>query len=132
MKSEVRALRCVIVDDSPAFLDAAAKFVGREGITVVGVASTVAEALDRVASLRPDVTLVDVVLGAESGFDLAERLSRGDICSAVVLTSTHSEQDLEDAIAGSPALGFVPKVALSPGAIRLLVDGPVGGRFRES
>jgi DNA-binding NarL/FixJ family response regulator len=121
MKSRVRPLRCVIVDDSPAFLDAAAKFVGREGIAVVGVASTMAEALDRVAELRPDVTLVDVVLGTASGFDLAERLSCGDICSPVILTSTHSEQDLEDAIAASPALGFVPKVALSPGAIRRLV-----------
>jgi DNA-binding NarL/FixJ family response regulator len=132
MESEVRPLRCVIVDDSPAFLDAATKFVGREGITVVGVASNVAEALDRVASLRPDVTLVDVVLGAESGFDLAERLSHRDICSPVILTSTHSEQDLEDAIATSPALGFVSKVALSPGAIRLLVDAPDGDRLRMS
>jgi DNA-binding NarL/FixJ family response regulator len=119
-------LRCVIVDDSPAFLDAAAKFVAREGITVVGTASTVAAALVCVGTLRPDVTLVDVVLGEESGFDLAERLSRGDICSPVVLTSTHSEGDLEDAIAASPALGFIPKVALSAGAIRRLVDGPGG------
>lgn len=126
MELGVRPLRCVIVDDSSAFLEAAAKFVGREGITVVGVASNTAEALNCVAKLHPDVTLVDVVLGAESGFDLAERLSDGDACSPVILTSTHSEQDLEDAIAASSALGFIPKVALSPGAIRLLVDGPGG------
>jgi len=126
MESGVRPLRCVIVDDSDAFLDAATKFVAREGIAVVGVASTVAEALACVAKLRPDVTLVDVVLGAESGFDLAERLCGGDGSSPVILTSTHSEQDLDDAIAASSALGFIPKVALSAGAIRLLVDG-LGG-----
>ena len=37
-----------------------------------------------------------------------------------------AEGDLEDAIAASPALGFIPKVALSAGAIRRLVDGPGG------
>jgi len=99
------------------------KFIGREGITVVAVASNSAEALACVARLQPDVTIVDVTLGDESGFDLAELLSSGDARSPVVLTSTHSEQDLEDAIEASPALGFVPKVALSAGAIRGLVDG---------
>jgi len=123
MESDVRELRCVIVDDSQAFLDAAVKFIGREGITVVAVASNSAEALACVARLQPDVTIVDVTLGDESGFDLAELLSSGDARSPVVLTSTHSEQDLEDAIEASPALGFVPKVALSAGAIRGLVDG---------
>lgn len=85
-----------------------------------------AGALDCVAQLHPDVTVVDVVLGAESGFDLATRLSDGDTCSPVILSSTHSEQDLEDSIAASPALRFAPKVALSPSAIRRLVDGVDG------
>jgi hypothetical protein len=30
------------------------------------------------------------------------------------LTSTHDEQDFADLIAASPALGFLPKLALSP------------------
>ncbi len=81
---------------------------------MVGVASNVAEALERVASLRPDVTLVDVVLGAESGFDLAERLSHGDVRSPVILTSTHSEQDLEDAIAAAPRWDSSPRSPCPP------------------
>jgi hypothetical protein len=39
----------------------------------------------------------------------------------VILISTHSEQDFADMIADSPALGFVPKFALSPDAIRELM-----------
>ena len=123
MESRVQPLRCVIVDDNPTFLDTAAKFLGREGITVVGVASTSAEALDCVAQLQPDVTIVDVELGSESGFELAERLTRWAVCSAVILTSAHSEREFDDMIVASPALGFVSKVALSPAAIRGLLDG---------
>ena len=123
MESRVPTLRCIIVDDSPAFLDAAANFLGRDGITVVGVASTSAEALSCVAQLRPDVTIVDVDLGGESGFELAEQLAGGTVSSPVILTSAHSEQDFVDMIAVSPALGFVTKVALSPDAIRDLLGG---------
>lgn len=123
MDSWGQSLRCVIVDDSPAFLDTAAKVLGREGITIVGMASTIAEALECIGELRPDVTVVDVDLGGESGFDLAEHLAGGPVLSAVILTSTHAEQEFEDLIADSPALGFVPKVALSPNAIRGLLNG---------
>lgn len=117
-----RPLRCVIVDDNATFAATAAKVVGREGITVVGVASTSAEAMSCVAELKPDVTIVDVYLGGESGFDLAEQLAGGSITSPVILTSTHSEQEFADMIAASAALGFVPKAALSPDAIRNLLD----------
>lgn len=43
-------------------------------MTVAGVASTGAEALRLVAEQRPDVALVDIGLGAESGLELAGRL----------------------------------------------------------
>jgi DNA-binding NarL/FixJ family response regulator len=122
MASQVQAVRCVIVDDNSAFLEAAANFLGHEGITVVGVASTSAEALSRVAALQPDVTIVDVFLGSESGFELAEQLAGGSVRSPVILTSTHSEQEFADMIAASPALGFVSKVALSSDAVRDLLD----------
>jgi two-component system nitrate/nitrite response regulator NarL len=68
-------LRCLIVDDSPRFLHAARGLLERQGIRVVGVASTGAEALQQATQLRPDITLLDINLGGESGFDLALRLS---------------------------------------------------------
>ena len=69
-------MRCLIVDDSACFVDAARGLLERQGMTVVGVASTSAEALRRFEELRPDVTLVDLDLGGESGFELAEQLHR--------------------------------------------------------
>ncbi len=125
-------LRCLIVDDSPRFLDAARGLLERQGITVVGVASTSAEAIRFAEELRPDVTLLDIDLGGQSGFEIARRLQRAATLAParVILTSTHAEQDYADLIAASPAIGFLPKSALSGSAIRDLLDRVSGPRGR--
>jgi DNA-binding NarL/FixJ family response regulator len=109
-------VRCVIVDDNALFLEGAVDLLTREGLDVVGVASDSAEAIRLVSELRPDVTLVDIELGDEDGFELARRLS--DLSSTVILVSTHAEEDLAHLIAASPALGFIAKARLSAQAIR--------------
>ena len=112
-------LWCLIVDDNATFIEAATCILDGVGMTVVGSASNSALALKQVGELRPDVVLVDVNLGQESGFDLAERLlGGGDGDLAVILTSSYSEDDLADLVAASPAAGFLPKTALSSSAIR--------------
>jgi two-component system, NarL family, nitrate/nitrite response regulator NarL len=111
------ALRCLLVDDSTHFLDAASTLLEREGIAVVGVASTIAEALAVVHELEPDVTIVDVHLKGESGFDLAWRLA-AESPTATILTSTHAESELAELIAVTPVLGFIAKTDLSGEAIR--------------
>jgi two-component system nitrate/nitrite response regulator NarL len=111
------ALRCLLVDDSTHFLEAASQLLEREGIAVVGVASTIAEALASVHELEPDVTIVDVHLKGESGFDLAWRLA-AESPTATILTSTHAESELAELIAVTPVLGFIAKTDLSGEAIR--------------
>jgi DNA-binding NarL/FixJ family response regulator len=122
-------LRCLIVDDSPRFLDAARGLLERQGVTVVGVASNSTDAFQRVEQLRPDVTLVDIDLGGESGLELARRLhgQDGQAQAAVILISTHAEQDYAELIAASPAVGFLAKTALSADAIRGVLAGHDGG-----
>jgi DNA-binding NarL/FixJ family response regulator len=117
-------LRLLIVDNNAQFLVAARCLLTSEGIDVVGVASTTADALRYSRSLRPDVILVDVDLGEESGFDLAEKLTSDSdgATQRVILTSAYSEQDLADLIEESPAVGFLPKTRLSASAILDLID----------
>jgi DNA-binding NarL/FixJ family response regulator len=116
-------LRCLIVDDSSRFLAAARGLLERQGVTVVGVASSSVEALQRAQELRPDVTLLDIDLGGESGLELARRLQDQDGPAPVILISTHAEQDYAELIAASPAIGFLPKTALSAAAIAGLLAG---------
>jgi CheY-like chemotaxis protein len=121
------SLQCLIVDDNDHFLTAARDLLEREDITVVGVASTSAEALRRFRELHPDVTLVDIVLGSEWGFDIVRRLvgaERGQP-PAIILISTYAEKDFSDLIAASPALAFLPKSGLSGTAIREVLEASV-------
>jgi two-component system, NarL family, nitrate/nitrite response regulator NarL len=112
------SLRCVIVDDNSLFLEGAVDLLRREGLDVVGVASGSAEAIRLVTELEPDVALVDVDLGDEDGFELAQRLHAIPGALKVILVSTHAEEDLAQLIDGSPALGFIAKTRLSAQAIR--------------
>jgi two-component system, NarL family, nitrate/nitrite response regulator NarL len=117
-------LRCLIVDDNPSFLEAARTLLEREGLTIVGVASNGAGALGEADSLRPDVILIDISLGQESGLDVARRLQEGKQSggATVILISTHSPTDFADLIGEAPAAGFLPKADLSADAIRTIVE----------
>jgi two-component system nitrate/nitrite response regulator NarL len=118
------SLSLLIVDDSSVFLEAARGLLERDGLSVVGVASTSATAIDAAERLHPDVVLVDIVLGEESGIDLARRLVerfRGAVPAIVILISTEAEDDLAELIAASPASAFLAKSDLSAAAIRRLL-----------
>ena len=120
-------LRCLLVDDNEAFLETASLLLEREGLTVVGMASSIADALRQARALRPDVILVDIGLGDESGFDLARLLAQdgqgGD--ADVILISTGAEADYREMIDDSPAAGFLPKSELSVrGISRILGHTP--------
>lgn len=116
--------RCLLVDDNERFLRVARDVLEREGIAVVGIATNSAEALARAGELRPDVTLVDIDLGGESGFDLAHRLAEAGPGGRphVIFVSAHDEDDFRDAIAASRSLGFLPKEELSGNMIRALLE----------
>ena len=119
------AARVLIVDDNHSFLGAARMLLEREGLTVTAVASSTAEALQAVEVSPPDVILVDISLGEESGLDLARRLAEADDGrerATVILISTYTRADFADVIAESSAAGFLPKAELSADAIRRIVE----------
>ena len=114
------ALRCLIVDDNAEFLAVARGLLERQGLAVVGVASTGECALALAQDLRPDVTLVDVAL--------AEAAALEDM--RIVLISAYGETDLAELIAASPAVGFLSKPILSRPAIEAVLEraGPIERR----
>jgi CheY-like chemotaxis protein len=122
------SLRCLIVDDNPEFRDVARTLLEGQGLQVVGLAASNAEAVRRVAELRPDVALIDIDLGDESGFDVARRLADGgsENAAKVILISTHDEREFADLIEASPAIGFLAKTGLSSAAIRGLLAAADG------
>jgi CheY-like chemotaxis protein len=118
-------VRCLIVDDNPDFLRAACDLLERQGISVVGLASSGAQAYRSCSELKPDIVLIDIDLGEENGFqvagELATRLNAERLNAQqplLVLISAYAADDFEDMIADTPAASFLPKSDLSGIAIR--------------
>ena len=118
------SVRCLIVDDSARFGEEARSLLEQEGISVVGFATSGDEALRLAKELRPDLALVDISLGSESGFDVARRLAdHGDIAAPrVIFVSTYDEREFSGPIEASSALGFIAKTELSADRIRRLLE----------
>jgi CheY-like chemotaxis protein len=127
-------IRCLIVDDSPRFAQVAAELLEEEGIDVLGVAAGGEEAVRLAGDLRPDLALVDINLGGETGLDVARRLCGGEnggnggkggngrLAEAVILISTHAEEEFAELISASPAVGFLAKSDLGAEAIMALLS----------
>jgi DNA-binding NarL/FixJ family response regulator len=115
------ALRCLIVDDSEAFLASASRLLARQGVEVVGHASSGTEALELARKLAPDVVLVDVQLGREDGLEVTRRLAAKAPVTQVILISSHSQDELADLVRDSSAAGFMPKASLGADAISELL-----------
>lgn len=75
-----RGLSCVLCSD-PAF-------------EVVGEAGSVEQSLQVIAECRPDLVLVDLRLGADSGLEVIKQAKAAEqACKFVVLTSSTAERD---------------------------------------
>jgi two-component system, NarL family, nitrate/nitrite response regulator NarL len=116
------ALRVLLVDDSEQFLRAATSSLSRNGVKVIGAATSSATAREQIRRLEPDVVLVDVGLGDENGFELVVALVHAFpyLESRVALISSRAKDDYIELVDASPALGFISKSDLSASAITQL------------
>ena len=107
----------LIVDDHAEFRRVARALLEAEGFDVVGEAGDGESALSEAARLRPSLVLLDVHLPDEDGFELAARLAQTAHPPAVVLTSSRAISSYRRRLAGSNALGFIPKSELTGAAL---------------
>jgi DNA-binding NarL/FixJ family response regulator len=117
-------LRCLIVDDNAGFRDEMRALLEEEGISVVGGAASGREAIRQIVESRPDVALIDIDLGGESGLALTRTVGdavNGAALPHLILISTHDESEYADLIEASPAIGFLAKTELSAAAIHQML-----------
>lgn len=109
----------LIVDDHASFRTWARRMLSDDGFDVVGEAADGASAVAAVTRLRPDVTLLDILLPDMTGFEVAAAVQE---LTTVVLTSS---RDLADfgVDARTPGAGFVAKAELSGAALDRVVSG---------
>lgn len=115
-------LRALLVDDNDHFTQTVRNHLERNGINVVGVATTSAEALLQTENLTPNIALIDIMLGTEFGFDVAHTLTQAVLePPRIIMMSTYAATDFAEMIDASPAVAFLPKTSLSASTIRALV-----------
>ena len=94
-------MRCnntvLVVDDDPDVRDLLGEILWADGF-VVHHAATAAEGLDKVRRLHPDVLLLDLGLGAVSGFDLLRELTGEAASIGIIVVSGRDEE--ADRVAG--------------------------------
>ena len=120
-------MRYLLVDDNQPFLEASRTLLSREGLDVVGTAATSAECVRAAEELDPDIILVDVDLGGESGIALAHRLAAAPAGWGVIFMSSHSAEDFAELADEAGALGFLAKSELCRDAVETVVK-----RFRRT
>ena len=128
-------LRCLIVDDNASFREEMRGLLAEQGLDVVGGAGSAAEGVRQIAELRPDVALIDIDLGDESGLELARQLREKRDQTAVphlILISTHDEAEYADLIKASSAIGFLAKIDLSAAGIQRMLSAIDGDQVDES
>ncbi len=93
-------IRVLCVDDHRIVREGIAQVIGRQrDMEVVGMAATGEEAVERYQALRPDVTLMDLWLGAMSGVEAIRAIrARDPLARVVVLTMAEGDEDVYRAL----------------------------------
>jgi DNA-binding NarL/FixJ family response regulator len=103
-------IRVICVDDHPVVRDGIAAMINLQpDMTLVGVAATGGEALDRFFALNPDVALVDLRLPDMSGFEVIKKIKDKSPNARIIVLSTYEgDVDIQRALEAG-AQGYVAK-----------------------
>jgi DNA-binding NarL/FixJ family response regulator len=88
------SLRLVLIEDHQALREGLELLLDRHGCEVVGTAGTLDEGREVIERLDPDVALIDIRLGEESGIELTRELVDADPERRIVLYTGSSDLDL--------------------------------------
>lgn len=102
-------VRILVVDHPIVRTGLVDLFAEEPGFEVVGEAATIAAARAAVAAVPPDVAVVDLALGTDSGLDLAAYLARSHPRVRILVISGHDERLYAERALRAGAFGSVMK-----------------------
>jgi len=120
-------LRVVIVDDHPAIRAGLAALLEAEGdMVVVGQASTGEEGLRQIATLAPEVALVDLQMPTIGGVETISRLAQMGVPTRTIVVTSFAQDQLVLEALRAGAQGYLLKDASAPeltAAVRAVGSG---------
>jgi DNA-binding NarL/FixJ family response regulator len=123
------ARRLVLIEDHDALREGLRLLLDREGWDVVGAAGNATEGRELIERLNPDVALVDIALGDESGIELAAALVDSDPERRIVLYTGSSDDDQLISGLDSGARGYALKEGTPSELTTALTTVAEGGTY---
>ena len=104
-------MRILIVDDHELIRAGLSDALTKNGFEIIGEASSVAQALAMLNQYKPEITLVDINLGASSGIDLIEQAIASKSGSKFIVVTMHDDTATLETAKKAGATAFVTKSA---------------------
>jgi DNA-binding NarL/FixJ family response regulator len=121
--------RIFVVDDHPIVRQGLTLLINQESdLTVCGSAKDATAALEAIASLRPDLLILDISLEGPDGLDLLKTVRMRDAATPVLILSMHDESLYAERALRAGANGYIMKQAATDGllvAIRRILRGNI-------
>jgi len=121
--------RVLIVDDHPLVRTGFVQLISDEpDLEVCGEAADESEAMEIVASARPDLVIIDLSLAGGSGINLIERIKAHHHDVVMLVASMHDESLFAERVLAAGALGYINKQEAPSKIIRAIhrvLDGKV-------
>ena len=121
-------LRIVLADDQPTILRMVRLILDEHPhLEIVGEAPNGLEAVSMVARLKPDVVVLNVVMPKMSGFEAARRIHAQSPSVAIVILSSHKDEQFLAIARESGATGYVEKLTAGTELVNA-IDATASGK----
>ena len=122
-------VRIIIVDAHPLFIRGLASLIeSKREYKIVAEASSLTDALAAARKEKPDLAIVEINLGSESGMDLILRLKTQNPDTAILALSMYDERYYSERVLRLGARGYIMKTEPANkvlDAIRIVASGKV-------
>jgi DNA-binding NarL/FixJ family response regulator len=106
--------KIMVVDDNSYFINAATDFLHTEDdMQVIEIAHGGEEALEKMATVKPDIVLLDYVMDGMNGIEITKAIKAMKNPPKIVIVTQFEELIYRKKVMENGADGFVPKTKFS-------------------
>jgi CheY-like chemotaxis protein len=114
-------LRLLLVDDSPAFLKSATRFLSVDTrLLIVGCVLSGREALEQVPKLSPDLVLMDLAMPGMNGLEATQHIKAQPNAPYIVILTLNDNTEYRAAASAVGADAFVSKLEIGTALLPLI------------
>ncbi|MBA4372378.1 MAG: two-component system response regulator [Thermodesulfovibrio sp.] len=130
MCMQMKIIRILFVDDNPAFLASALRFLEAEtGVEVVGKAMSGTEAIEMSRHLSPDLVLMDIAMPGMDGIQATKIIKQEDPAPRIIILTLYDADEYKITASAAGADGFISKLDFADQIIsssrKLFEDSPL-------